>query len=101
MKIPKELYIFHDTFCEKTPDRVRNYHTTPNSTKTKYVRGGWIEISEKFKKLIEISVEKESNPVKENSQNREDTYITLDIETRPICLEFKEELQTIRDERRK
>ena len=38
------------------------------------MRGGWIEISKKFKKIIEVSVEKESNAVNENSQNREDTY---------------------------
>ena len=53
-RIPKGLYIFHDTFCEKTPNRVRNYHTTPKSTKTKYMRGGWIEISKKFKEIIEF-----------------------------------------------
>ena len=45
--------------------------------------------------------EKESNPVNENSQNREDTYIILDIEIDPIWLEFEKELQTIRNGRRK
>ena len=60
------------------------HHTTPNSTKTKYMRGGWMTISKKFEKIIEISVEKETNPVNKNSQNREDSYITLDIETDPI-----------------
>ena len=100
-RIPKELYIFHDTFCEKTPNRVRNYHTTPTSTKTKYMRGGSTEISKKFKKIIEISVEKETNSVNKNSQNREDTYITLDIEMDPIWLEFEKEIQKIRNETRK
>ena len=28
-----------------------------------------------------------------NNQNREDTYITLDIETDPIWLEFEKEIQ--------
>ena len=65
------------------------------------MRGGWIEMSKKFKKIIKISVEKESNLVKENSQNREDTYITLDIETDPTWLEFEKELQTIREGRGK
>ena len=75
-RIHKELYIFHDAFCEKRPNRFRNYHITPNSTKTKYMRGGWMEISKKFKKIIEIRVEKKTSPVNKNSQNREVTYLT-------------------------
>ena len=65
------------------------------------MRGGWMEISKKFKKIIEISVEKKTNPVNRNSQNREDTYITLDIETDPIWLEFEKEIQKRRNETRK
>ena len=65
------------------------------------MRGGWMEISKKFKKIIEISVEKDTNPVNKNSQNREDTYITEDIETEPIWLEFEKERQTMRNEKRK
>ena len=64
------------------------------------MRGGWMEISKKFKKIIEISVEKETNPVNKNNQNREDTYITLDIETDPIWLEFEKEIHKIRNELR-
>ena len=44
---------------------------------------------------------KETNSVNKNSQNREDTYITLDIEMDPIWLEFEEEIQKIRNETRK
>ena len=99
-RIPKELYIFHDTFCEKTPNRVRNYHTTPNSTKAKYIRGEWMEISKKFKKIFEISDEKETSPINKNNQNREDTHITLDIERDPVWLEFEKEIQKIRNETR-
>ena len=58
-------------------------------------------VSKKFKKIIEISVEKETNPVNKNSQNRENTYITLDIETDPIWLEFEKEILPIRNETRK
>ena len=94
-RVPKELYIFHDTFCKKTPNRIRNCYTTPNSAKTRYMRGGWMDISKKFMKIIEISVEKKTNPTNGNSQNGEDTYITLDIETDPIWLEFEEEIQKI------
>ena len=60
------------------------------------MRGGWMDIIKKFKKIIEISVEKKRKPTNENSQNREDTYITLDIETDPMWLEFEEEIQKIR-----
>ena len=60
------------------------------------MRGGWMDIIKKFKKIIEISVEKKRKPTNENSQNGEDTYITLDIETDPIWLEFEEEIQKIR-----
>ena len=60
-----------------------------------------MEISKKFKKITEISVEKETNPVSKNSQNREHTYITLDIETNPIWLEFDKEIQKTRKETRK
>ena len=95
-RVPKELYIFHDTFFKKTPNRIRSYHITPNSAKTKYMRGGWMGISKKFKKIIEIRVEKKTKPANENSQSGEDTYITLDIETDPIWLEFEEEIQKIR-----
>ena len=94
-RVPKELYIFHDTFCKKTPNRIRNYHTTPNCAKTKYMRGGWMDISKKFKKIIEISVEKKRKPTKENSQNEENKYIILDIETDPMWLQFEEEIQKI------
>ena len=96
-RVPKKLYIFHDTFCKKTPSRVRNYHTTPNSAKTKYMLGGLMEISKKFKKIIEISVEKKTNKTNRNSQNEEETHITLDIETDPIWLEFEKEIQNIRN----
>ena len=65
------------------------------------MRGGWMEISKKFKKIIEISVEKETNSVNKNSQNRGDTYITLDIKMDPIWLEFEKEIQKIRNETRK
>ena len=60
-----------------------------------------MEISKKFKKITDISVEKETNPVNKNSQNRENTYITLDIETDPIWLEFEKEIQKIRNQTRK
>ena len=59
------------------------------------MRGGWMDISRKFKKTIEISVKKKTKPTNENSQSGEDTYITLDIETDPIWLEFEEEIQKI------
>ena len=39
------------------------------------MRGGWMDISKKFKKIIEISMEKKTKPTNENSQNEEDTYI--------------------------
>ena len=65
------------------------------------MKGGWMEISKKFKKIIEISVEKKTNQKNRNSQNGEETYITLDIETEPIWLEFGKEIQNIRNERRK
>ena len=65
------------------------------------MKSGWMEISRKFKKIIEISVEKETNPINKNSQIRKDTYITLDIETDPIWLEFEKEIQKIRNETRK
>ena len=64
------------------------------------MRGGWMDISKKFMKIIEISVEKKTNPTNGNSQNGEDTYITLDIETDPIWLEFEEEIQKIRNKSR-
>ena len=60
------------------------------------MRGRWMDMSKKFKKIIVISVEKKTKPTNENSQNGEDTYITLDIETDPIWLEFEEEIQKIR-----
>ena len=46
-------------------------------------------------------MEKKTNPTNRNSQNEEDTYITLDIETDPIWLEFEKEIQKIKNERRK
>ena len=60
-----------------------------------------MEISKKFKKITEISVEKETNSVNKNRQNREDTYIKLDIKMDPIWLEFEKEIQKIRNETRK
>ena len=64
------------------------------------MRGGWMKISKKFKDIIEISVEKKRKPAKEDSQNGEDTYITLDIETDPIWLEFEEEIQKYKKKHR-
>ena len=60
-----------------------------------------MEISKKFKKIIKISVEKTTNPTNRNSRNGEDAYITLDIETDPIWLEFEKEIQQIKNERKK
>ena len=47
------------------------------------------------RKHQKISVEKKTKPANENSQSGEDAYITLDIETDPIWLEFEEEIQKI------
>ena len=46
-------------------------------------------------------MEKESNAVNENSQNRGGTYFTLGTETDPIWLELEKELQAIRNGKRK
>ena len=81
-RIPKELYIFHDTFCKK--------HQTGLETTIKHQQHE-----------NQICVEKETNSVNKNTQNREDTYITLDIEMNPIWLEFEKEIQKIRNETRK
>ena len=39
-RVPTELYIFYDTVCDDATNGVRNYYTTPDSSKTKYIRGG-------------------------------------------------------------
>lgn len=53
--VPVELYIFHDTYYGEMSSRRKNYHTVPDSTKTKYIQGGLLETHKQFKDVRKIS----------------------------------------------
>ncbi|XP_033215616.1 uncharacterized protein LOC117172008 [Belonocnema kinseyi] len=102
--VPVQLYILHDTYCGKTLNRTKNYHTVPDSSRTKYIKGGWIEAHQKLKEFIKISLrneewkeleERQTAQKTEDKKNEEedDEYIQLDLTEEESYLTLNDEIE--------
>ncbi|XP_033226056.1 uncharacterized protein LOC117178734 [Belonocnema kinseyi] len=93
-----------DTYCGQMSNRTKNHHTVPDSTRTKYIKGGWAEANQKFKEMIKIFLRKEewtelknrqtTQKIQDKKNNEEDDdYIHLNLTEEESCLTLNNEIE--------
>ncbi|XP_033215384.1 uncharacterized protein LOC117171858 [Belonocnema kinseyi] len=63
---PAQLHMFHDTYCGEMSNRSKNHQVVSDSTRKKYIQGGWVEKREKCIEILKISFAKEEMAQKED-----------------------------------